>query len=264
MIAIHFDELGHAYRPGRWVFRNYAAAVESGHVFALLGPNGRGKSTLLHLLLGVITPTEGSVAVRGRTAFVPQLFQVAFDYSVLDMVLMGRARKIGLFAQPSAADEAAALAALDRFGLADIAGQAFHELSGGQRQLVILARALVAEADILILDEPTSSLDLKNQALILDWISRLARDDGLTVMFTTHHPHHALAIADAVLLMLGEKDYRCGATKEVLTEKNLNELYGVELKRIVFEHGGRTVESLVPIFPTSGPTTSQGNCFGKT
>jgi iron complex transport system ATP-binding protein len=115
----------------------------------------------------VLKPTEGTFHTRGRIAFVPQLFQVSFDYSALDMVLMGRARKVGLFSQPTPEDEKAALAALERFGMADLAGRPFHEMSGGQRQLVIFARALVAEADVLILDEPTSALDLRNQQVIL-------------------------------------------------------------------------------------------------
>ena len=121
---------------------------------AILGPNGCGKSTLLKLTLGLLKPQEGAVSVRGRAAFVPQLFDMAFDYTVLDMVLMGRARQIGLFAQPSAQDEAAARTALGRFGIEALAQRGFHELSGGQRQLAIFALALVTEADILVLDEP--------------------------------------------------------------------------------------------------------------
>ncbi len=245
--AVTFRDLGHAYNADQWVFRHYAATVERGKVFALLGPNGRGKTTLLHLLLGTLHPREGTLAVNGRMAFVPQLFEVSFDYTVLDMVLMGRAKHIGLFSHPSAADASAALAALDRFGIADLADRPFSELSGGERQLVVFSRAIVAEAEILILDEPTSALDLKNQIMILDWISRLSRDHGLTVLFTTHHPHHALAVADDVLLMLGQTEFACGPAREVLTEENLRTLYGVDLKRITFEHGGRILQTLVPV-----------------
>jgi iron complex transport system ATP-binding protein len=152
----------------------------------------------------------------------------------------------GVF-QQTAKDEAAALAALDRFGMADFASRPFHEMSGGQRQLVIFARALVAEADILILDEPTSALDLKNQALVLEWIDALSRKDGLTIVMTTHHPHHALAIADEALLMLGERDYAAGPAAEVLSEKNLTALYGVPLKRVTFDHEGRNLATFAPI-----------------
>ncbi len=247
-LAFSFSGLGHAYLPERWVFRGYRAEVAKGQVFALLGPNGCGKTTLLKTLLGTLTPTEGEVQVHGRVAFVPQLFQVTFDYSALDMVLMGRARHIGLFSQPTAEDEAAALKALDRFGMAGYTGRPFHEMSGGQRQLVIFARALVADADILILDEPTSALDLRNQNVVLGWIDRLARQEGLTVIFTTHHPHHAHAVADRALLMLGERDYACGPVAEVLTGENLHRLYDMPLCPVAFEFEGEAMETLVPVF----------------
>lgn len=245
--ALAFHDLGFAYRPGEWVLRRCTGTVQPGRVLAILGPNGRGKSTLLKLLLGVLRPQEGRVALQGRAAFVPQLFDTAFGYSALDMVLMGRARHVGLFSQPSARDEAAALAALGRFGIADLAGRAFHDLSGGQRQMVVLARALVAEASVLLLDEPTSALDLHNQALVLQWAGRLARQDGLTVVFTTHHPHHALAVANDALLMLGPEQFVHGPASAVLTEANLRALYGIEMRRVQFQHGGATVETLVPV-----------------
>ncbi len=158
---------------------------------------------------------------------MPQLFQVSFDYTVLDMVLMGRARHVGLFSQPSAQDEEAAMASLDRFGMAHYAKHPFQELSGGERQLVIFARALVSEAEILILDEPTSALDLKNQIHVLDWITRLSHQDGLTVLLTTHHPNHALAVADDVLLMLGETKFARGQAGE-RTQRGESAMYSME------------------------------------
>ncbi len=248
-IAIEFDDLGHAYKPGHWVFQKYQAEVPHGSIFALLGPNGAGKTTLLKALLGALKPTAGKIAIEGRTALVPQLFQVTFDYSVLDMVLMGRARQVGLFSQPSAQDEEAAMDSLNRFGMADFARHPFHELSGGERQLVIFARALVSEAEILILDEPTSALDLRNQIKVLDWITRLSHEDGLTVLFTTHHPHHALAVADNALLMLGGTKYASGPAHDVLSEENLHTLYGVEIKHLSFEHKGEQHETLIPVLP---------------
>jgi iron complex transport system ATP-binding protein len=165
------------------------------------------------------------------------------------MVLMGRARQVGLFSQPTAEDERAALESLDRFGIAQFAQHPFHELSGGERQLVIFARALVSKADILILDEPTSALDLKNQVVVLDWITRLSHQDGMTVLFTTHHPHHALAVADDALLMLGGTRYAVGPVTEVLSERHLQALYGVDIKLIAFEHNGQPREALIPVLP---------------
>jgi len=246
--AIRFEDLGFAYTRESWVFRHCSATIEQGSVFAILGPNGRGKTTLLKTLLNLHKPSEGSLDVCGKMAFVPQLFSVMFAYSVLDMVLMGRASKIGLFSQPSTKDRTIALASLERFGLAHLAHHSFDELSGGQRQLVIIVRALVAEADILVLDEPTSALDMKNQALVLSWIHRLSKEDGLTVIFTTHHPHHALAVSDNALLMIDEASFAYGKSQEVLNEANLLALYGVPLKHVVFEFENETVESFVPVF----------------
>jgi iron complex transport system ATP-binding protein len=248
-VEIRFRDLGYAYHASRFVFQSYSAEVKHGSIFALLGPNGCGKTTLLKIILGALKPSTGSIEVRGKTAFVPQLFEVNFDYTVLDMVLMGRARQIGLFSQPSAKDEEAALAALDRFHLADFAKRPFLELSGGERQMIIFARALVSEADILILDEPTSSLDLKNQILVLDWITRLSQQDGLTVLFTTHHPSHAFAVADDALLMLGGSKFACGQASKVLNEENLHTLYGVDIKLLPFECKGKRHETLVPVLP---------------
>ena len=115
-----------------------------------------------------------------------------------------------------------------------------------QRQLVIFARALVAEADVLILDEPTSALDLKNQALILGWMTRLARQENMAV-FTTHHPHHALAVADDALLVLGPSQFAHGPARVILTETNLQALYGVEMRQLSFQHAGQAIETVVPV-----------------
>lgn len=258
--AIQFSGLGHAYRENDFVFRGYGAAIQRGRVCALLGPNGRGKTTLLTILLGALRPTEGTVERHGTLAFVPQLFHVSFDFTALDIVLMGRAKQVGFFSQPSARDEAAAREMLDRFGLADLAYRPLSELSGGERQLVVFARALLTQASILVLDEPTSSLDLKNQSLILDWIARLSHENGLTVVFTTHSPQQALAVADDALLMLGGTQFAFGPVDEVLTEENLQALYEVPLKRLQFEHMGKAAETVAHCFVRRRRTSSLPSC----
>jgi iron complex transport system ATP-binding protein len=200
---------------------------------------------------------EGSLTVDGQTALVPQIFKVAFAFAVLDMVLMGRARKIGFFSQPSGRDLQAARQALDRVGLAHLERRSFHELSGGQRQLVILARALVAEAEILLMDEPTSALDLKNQDLVLRWMDRLTKKDGLTVIFTTHHPHHALAVADRAFLMLEEGVRLDGTAEQTLTAENLRCLYGLPLQRLDFEYRGFKTSTITPVFLAPEPSSPE-------
>jgi iron complex transport system ATP-binding protein len=239
--------LGFRYPGGGWVFRGLDLSVGEGAVTAVLGPNGCGKTTLLRLLTGTLKPSEGRAARRGEAALVPQLFQVAFSFTALDMVLMGRARSVPLFSRPSGRDVGMALGAMEEMGVADLAGRAFTELSGGQRQLVMLSRALVSEASILFLDEPASALDLAHQGLLVRRIRALSRDRGLTVVFSTHLPAHALAAADEAVLMRSDGGRVSGPAAEVLTEERLSEAYGAPIRRVTLMHGGREVEALVPI-----------------
>lgn len=245
--ALETRKLGFYYQKEAWVFRDISLTVETSRIFAILGPNGCGKTTLLKAFLGLLKPQIGHLAKTGDLALVPQLFQVSFAFTALEMVLMGRAKKIGLFARPSRQDVDLARAALARFKMDNLAHRCFQELSGGQRQLVMLARALVAEADILVLDEPTSALDLKNQTMILQCMECLSQENGLTIIFTSHLPQHALAVADDVLLML-DQEHCSGPAKEVLTEENLLNLYGIPMKRVVFDYHSRAITSLVPVY----------------
>lgn len=243
--AIQIEGIGYAYHADKWVFRGCNAHIRVGEVCAILGPNGSGKTTLLRMLLGMLTPSEGHISTAGKIAYVPQLFQTSFTYTVLDMVLMGRSQHIGLFSQPSQKDIAIALQSLERFEIAHLAHHPFSHLSGGERQLAIFARALAAQANLLVLDEPASALDLKHQSRILYWIERLAAEEHITIVFTTHHPNHALAVASSALLMMSPPVY--GPALEVLTENNLHALYGVDLRFATIEHRGHTQKHLVPI-----------------
>jgi iron complex transport system ATP-binding protein len=246
--ALAAEGLGFFYRPGEWVFRDLSFEVRKAGILAVLGQNGCGKTTLLRLLLGTLRPAAGRVERAGEASLVPQLFQAAFSFTALDMVLMGRARHIGVFSRPSRRDEAAAMESMSRLGIGDLADRPFPELSGGQRQLVMLARALASEAGILVLDEPASSLDLGNQAMLLGQLRRLSRGDGLTIVFSTHLPQHALAAADDVLAMDGGGRDLFGPAAEVLTGPNLSRLYGTPIKRVTVEHEGAETEALVTVF----------------
>jgi iron complex transport system ATP-binding protein len=203
----------------------------------------------LRLILGLLKPSAGKVEKFGAAAMVPQLFQAVFSFTALDMVLMGRARQIGLFSRPSKKDEAMALAAMRRLGVGDLARRPFPELSGGQRQLIMLARALTSEADILVLDEPASSLDLGNQGLLINQIRRLSKSDGLTIIFSTHLPQHAMAVADEALVMGPDGNYFSGPASAVLTDEALSSLYGAVIKRVAVEHQGERFETLVTLYP---------------
>lgn len=254
--VIRCTDLGYFYRPNEWVFRGYNLEIAKGSVIAVLGPNGAGKTTLLKILLGLLPPRQGTVEVSMYPGFVPQISDVTFDYSVNDMVLMGRARSVALWRSPGAEDRRLVNEVLEHFGLTPLARRPFHELSGGQRQLVIIARALVAGAEILILDEPTASLDFANQRMILEWIEKLSRERNLTVLFTTHDPYHASVVADQVLLMNGPSDFIFGPSAEVLNDANLQSLYGVDMRTVSFLHNGLDMTAILPVLTSRSKSGS--------
>lgn len=247
-ILLHMNGASHSYDGMRWQFRSLDLTLRAGEVTAILGVNGRGKSTLLQVLGGLLKPTEGTVAVHPRTGVVPQDFAATFPYSVLDMVLMGRARHVSLFAAPKKEDIDKAMAALEAAGMAAYAGRSIASLSGGQRQLVLIARALAGENNVLLLDEPASALDLKNQNHVLTLLGQLVDRQGLAIAFTTHQPNHAVAVADRVLLMLEGTDALFGATDDVLTEAALEALYGIPVSAVRLAAGEGEETAFLPIF----------------
>lgn len=211
------------------VIDGYSLTVERGAVLAILGANGVGKTTLLNCIVGLLRPSAGAVRVNGRIGYVPQLFNAAFAYSALDIVLMGRARHVGLFGSPTANDYSVARHYLGLMGVRDLEERAFNTLSGGQRQLVVIAQALASECNILILDEPCSALDYRNQSTVIAMLKSLNRELGQTIVFSTHAPQHGLEAATDVLLMRDASSYRHGKVDDVLTADNLSELYDVPI-----------------------------------
>lgn len=213
-----------------WLFRDLSFNVQAGSLCAVLGPNGSGKTTLLKALMGTQKLTEGTIQRPLNLGHVPQSLAVLFDFSVQDMVLMGRANRIGLFGAPNKRDYAAAREALRKVGMSHCADRSFGTLSGGERQLVLLARALAGGADLVFLDEPTAALDLANEALVLSMLAEL-KALGTTLLMTTHDPDHAMQLADSVLL-LGGNEHQFGRPSECLTDQALSRLYGVALQRV--------------------------------
>ncbi len=224
-----------------------------GEICAILGANGRGKTTLLHTLVGMLPALGGEIIRAAGIGFVPQAFTATFAYRVFDIVLMGRAANVGLLRVPSAQDEEIAHQSLDALDIGALANRSFQSLSGGQRQLVLIARALATRSDILILDEPTAALDLYNQQAVMRLIERLARGQGISILFTTHDPVHASLLADNTLLLLPRREWLYGPTERVLNEENLLRAYGVAVKRVDVEHQGRHYPLLVPLFDPHQP-----------
>lgn len=230
--------------PGRVLLRGISLELRPGRVTALLGPNGSGKSTLLRILLGLLEPAAGEVRLSGeniremrradvacRIAFVPQQTASAFAYTALEMVLMSWESRRPFLAQGSARDRQIAMAALDQLGAAGLADRTFSLLSGGERQLVLLARALAQETPILILDEPATGLDYGNQIRMLEMIADLARSLKKAILQTTHAPEHALASADDIILLKEGRILQRGSPEEVLTASTLASLYDLPVEK---------------------------------
>ena len=229
--------LGYGFR-GHVVGSGVDLVLAAGEVVCLLGPNGSGKTTLLRTLLGLQPALAGTVTLderelaawpprerASRLAYVPQAAESYFDFSLLEMVEMGRAAHRGVFARPGPRDREQANAALARLGIGVLAQRPIHRVSGGERQLALIARALATEATHILMDEPAANLDFGNQALILEEIARL-RDAGAAILFSTHHPDHALRIADRVVMIRDGGVMASGATAEVVNSENLSALYG--------------------------------------
>jgi iron complex transport system ATP-binding protein len=237
-------DLGFRYPGSDWVFRHVSLKVPSGSVTAVLGPNGRGKTTLVRCAAGLAVPQEGSIRHDATIGFVPQARGGAFAYRVVDMVLMGRVRQVGLFSSPSRADRIAALDALERIEIGHLADRQFPTLSGGEQQLVLIARAIASESPVLVLDEPTTGLDLHNQAQILSLLRKLVAE-GMSVLLTTHHPDHALYLADSVVLMGGPDDVRSGPAADLLTDEELSRLYGIDVQTITYDQSGGARQAII-------------------
>lgn len=238
-----------SYDGKRWQFRNLDLSLRAGEITAVLGPNGRGKSTLLRVLAGLIPPTTARrLDLNPHTGFVPQAYFGSFPYTVFDVVLMGRARHIALFRMPSKDDVEKAMAALEATGMADFAGRGIDALSGGERQLVLIARALAGDNAVLLLDEPASALDLKNQDAVLTLLGELADRHRIAIAFTTHQPNHAVTVANNALIMLEGTDTLFGPIADVLTETNLEALYGLPVVAVPLDRTGARHSAFVPLY----------------
>ncbi len=245
---IKANNLGFRYSSGSWIFKNYSFSLERGKALAILGPNGRGKTTLLRCLLGTASPESGTLALEGSIGYVPQHAPVSFlSYSVLDMVLMGRIRHMGFFASPGKRDFSKAREALEKLGMGSFEERPFLELSGGERQLVLIARALASECSLLLLDEPTSALDFRNEKMLLHAMQRMKKE-GLTLVFTTHAPHQAIHVADRALLMFSPEEYLFGSVEEALSNEHLQHLYGTDIRKIHIREQGLDLRTIIPVY----------------
>lgn len=239
-MSIEVKNLNFSYGERQILF-DVSFKAEKGEFLSILGPNGVGKSTLFRCVLGLLSGYTGQVVVDGqdarslsvresarRIAYIPQSSAPAFNYSVFDIVLMGRTSGLSTFRSPKAADREKCYWAMEKVGIAHLENRCYHRLSGGERQLVLIARALTQDAPILMLDEPTANLDFGNQIRVLAQARELARE-GYTVIQTTHNPEQSYLYSDKILALQNGRVLTWGTPGQVLTEETMKTLYGVDV-----------------------------------
>lgn len=234
------EHISFSYRDKR-VLENVSFSLKSGDVISLLGRNGSGKTTLLRLLLGFLKPESGRLSIDSvpieeislnerakRIAYIPQYSDLAFPMTVLDTVVMGRAPNISTFSKPGKSDYEIAMKNLELMGIESLKDKSMGKISGGERQLALIARALTQDAKILLLDEPTSALDYSNQIMVLEKVNELAKKD-YSILYSTHNPEQALMLSSSVLILdRGVSEYY-RKPDELFDGKRLSRLYGINL-----------------------------------
>ncbi len=262
---LEVQELGFKYSATP-ILENISLNIEAGEVFCLLGPNGCGKTTLLDCILGWLKPCSGRILLNGedlaamgarqvahQVAYVPQLHEKTFPYLVKDIVLMGRASYLGAFAAPSEDDICIAAQALETVGMSAFKDRPYTQLSGGEGQLVMVARALAQNTRLIIMDEPTAHLDYHHELIIMETIVKLVREKGISVLMATHNPNHAFylqknGIKTRVAMLKNSHIFSLGSSAEVLSEYKLGDLYGIVARIVdcVLEDGGN-LKQVVPV-----------------
>ena len=255
------DHLSFSYHLAR-VLADVSLTVAHGDLVGILGPNGSGKTTLLKLLAGTLAPSAGRVTfadraltewtrreIARRVAFVPQDTHTPFDFTVLDIVLMGRFPHLGAFALEGPADLAIAREALDATGTAAFEARPFSTLSGGERQRVVIASALAQSPELLLLDEPTASLDLGHQLDILTLLARLNQDRQVTMVLSTHDLGFAAALCRSLVLLREGRVLAAGPTDTVLTSANIRALYDVDADVQYHTRAGRVTVTPIARVP---------------
>ena len=238
---MHVEDLRFAYGSHE-VLKGISFDTRYGEFISVLGPNGVGKSTLFRCLLGLAKPTGGEVTVDGekiaelspaqqarKMAYIPQSHHPLFNFSVLDMVLMGTTSQLGRFSAPGKYQEKLALAALERMGILDLKDRGCGQISGGERQLVLIARAIAQQAKILVMDEPSANLDFGNKLRVMKTVKGLT-EDGYTIIQSTHDPEQAYLYSDKILALHGGRVLSWGTPQEVMTESLISTLYGVDVE----------------------------------
>ena len=247
------------------LLQNIEFGIDGNTILTILGPNGVGKTTLLKCIMGFLPWEKGETLLNGRPllsysnkeiwkkiSYVPQAKKSVFSYTVLDMVVMGLSASQSFFDVPKKQEYDKAYCMLETVGITKLAEKYCNELSGGELQMVMIARALVSKPELLILDEPESGLDMKNQICVLDIISRASKELNTACIINTHFPNHALNISDSTLLMGYGNKKLLGKTSELLTEENIERFFSVRSRVVAFTAERQNYKTIFPYKIASG------------
>ena len=242
------------------ILKNINLHLEKGHILSVLGPNGIGKTTLLKCMIGLLPWTSGRSILNGTDlckmkskdiwntiSYIPQAHSFSFSYTGLEMVMLGRSSHLGLFEQPGAQEIEMAEAMMEKVGITRLAGKDCNRMSGGELQMVLIARALINEPQLIILDEPETGLDFHNQILVLNMIERLAHEEGISAIMNTHYPTNAMSIADEAFMMNRKGDRFYGTTDSILNEQNISRSFDVNVIVDEVSYKDRLIRNIIPV-----------------
>ncbi len=256
---IRAEKLAFSYDNKKDIFHDVSFHVKKGEIMAVLGANGIGKTTMMRCMMRFLTLKKGDVFINGvntktmnnsqfwqNISYVPQAKNLVFGYSVLNMVVMGRSQHVKFGYTPSKEEYERAYELLEEMGLEDLAERSCNSISGGQLQLVLIARALIKDPDILIMDEPESNLDMKNQLKVLEIMKKISKERNVTVIINTHYPDHALRYTDKTLI-LGRNSFVFDDSYKAITKENINRYFNVEASIYDVEVGNQKYKGILPI-----------------
>lgn len=251
MPLVEVKNISFSYSPGTTILDDVSFLLHKGQLLSIIGPNGSGKSTLLNCITGLLKPDKGVVLLEGenisekspretarKIAYVPQLSVTTFDYTVRDYIAMGRAPYLGLFSQPSNSDYELVDEAIDGMGIGKFALKPFSRISGGERQMACVTRAIVQQSELIIFDEPTSALDYGNQMKIMRTIQDLSQQ-GYAVIMTTHNPDQPILLGGEVAIVSSDGQFTMGSIEDTLNEELLSQIYQTPLTLTYVEKVGR-------------------------